>query len=150
MFKISRLCASKLYIICSYFKSLRFFGQPFWSNCEVISRKLLINSQNQNIFQKFKLNRNLQRILFKLMYNMSMLRHRFSNERWGGGGGGGGGGWTTFLSYSVKVCRFQKKMYDTSVYYYTCIYIVYIYIYIYRCIIHIYILCRWLYRSRYL
>ena len=25
------------------------------------------------------------------MYNMSMLRHRFSNERLGGGGGGGGG-----------------------------------------------------------
>ena len=23
------------------------------------------------------------------MYNMSMLSHRFSNERWGGGGGGG-------------------------------------------------------------
>ena len=22
------------------------------------------------------------------MYNKSMLRHRFSNERWGGGGGG--------------------------------------------------------------
>ena len=28
-------------------------------------------------------------IAFKMMYNMSMLRHRFSNERWGGGGGGG-------------------------------------------------------------
>ena len=27
-------------------------------------------------------------ILFKMMYNMSNLRHRFSNERWGGGGGG--------------------------------------------------------------
>ena len=27
-------------------------------------------------------------IPFKMMYNMSMLRHRFSNERWGGGGGG--------------------------------------------------------------
>ena len=26
-------------------------------------------------------------IPFKMMYNMSMLRHRFSNERWGGGGG---------------------------------------------------------------
>ena len=25
-------------------------------------------------------------IPFKMMYNMSMLRHRFSNERWGGGG----------------------------------------------------------------
>ena len=29
-------------------------------------------------------------IPFKMVYNMSMLRHRFSNERWGGGGGGGG------------------------------------------------------------
>ena len=48
---------------------------------------LLIKSRNQNIFQKFKLNRNLQRIPFKMMYNMSMLRHRFSDERWGGGGG---------------------------------------------------------------
>ena len=26
-------------------------------------------------------------IHFKMMHNMSMLRHRFSNERWGGGGG---------------------------------------------------------------
>ena len=31
-----------------------------------------------------------------MMYNMSMLRHRFSNERWGGGGG-------AFFSYSVNV-----------------------------------------------
>ena len=36
------------------------------------------------IFQKFELNRDLQRIPFKMMYNMSMLRHRFSNE-WGRG-----------------------------------------------------------------
>ena len=47
-----------------------------------------MKSRNQNIFEKFKLNRNLQRIPFKMMYNISMLRHRFSNERWGGGGGG--------------------------------------------------------------
>ena len=40
-------------------------------------------------FEKFKLNRNLERIPFKMIYNMSMLRHRFSNEQWGGGGGGG-------------------------------------------------------------
>ena len=26
-------------------------------------------------------------IPFKMMYNMSMLPHQFSNERWGGGGG---------------------------------------------------------------
>ena len=36
-------------------------------------------------FQNFQLNRNLQRIPFKIMYNMSILRHWF------------------FLSYSVSV-----------------------------------------------
>ena len=50
------------------------------------SSNLLIKSQNQNVFQKFKINRNLQRIPFKMIYNMSMLRHRFSKN--GGGGGG--------------------------------------------------------------
>ena len=55
----------------------------------MISRKFLIKSRNQNIIEKFKLNRNHQRIPFKMMYNMSMLLHRFSNERWGGRGGGG-------------------------------------------------------------
>ena len=88
----------KWYIICSYFKSMKFFGHPFWSHWESFRKNLLIKSRNQNIFEKFKLNRNLQRIRFKMMYNMSMLRHRFSNERWGGGP------WTTFLPYSVKVC----------------------------------------------
>ena len=38
-------------------------------------------------FEKFKLNRNLQMISFKMIYNMPRLRHWFSNERWGGGGG---------------------------------------------------------------
>ena len=47
--------------------------------------KLLIKARNQNIFEKFQLNRNLKRIPFKMMRNMSMLRHRFSNERGGGG-----------------------------------------------------------------
>ena len=51
---------------------------------ESFRENLLIKSRNQNIFEKFKLNRNLQTIPFNLMYNMSMLRHRFSNERWGG------------------------------------------------------------------
>ena len=41
----------------------------------------LIKSLNQNIFEKFKLNRNLQMIPFKMMYDMSMLRYRFSNEQ---------------------------------------------------------------------
>ena len=31
-------------------------------------------------------------IPFKIMYNMCMLHHRFSNERGGGGGGRGGKG----------------------------------------------------------
>ena len=31
-----------------------------------------------------------------MMYNIFMLRHRFSNERWGGGGGGGGGALSHF------------------------------------------------------
>ena len=48
-----------------------------------ISRKSLVKSRNQNIFEKFKLNRNLRRIPFNMIYNMSMLRHRFSNEQWG-------------------------------------------------------------------
>ena len=55
------------------------FGESFREN-------LLIKSRNQNISEKFKLNRDLQTIPFKMMYNMSRLRHRFSNERWGGGG----------------------------------------------------------------
>ena len=42
-------------------------------------------------FQKFELDRNLQRISFIMMYNMSMLRHRFSNEWWWWGEVGGGG-----------------------------------------------------------
>ena len=50
---------------------------------ESLLLKLLIKSGNQDIFQKFQLNRNLQEIPFKMMYNMSMLRHRFSNEREG-------------------------------------------------------------------
>ena len=55
---------------------------------ESFRENLLIKSRKQNIFEKFKLNRNCQTIPFKMMYNMSMLRHRFSNEQWGGGGGG--------------------------------------------------------------
>ena len=56
---------------------------------ESFRENLLIKPRTQNIFEKFQLNRNFQTIPFKMMYNMSMLRHRFSNERWGGGGGGG-------------------------------------------------------------
>ena len=39
---------------------------------ESFRENLLINSRNQNIFEKFKLNRNLQMIPFKRIYNMSM------------------------------------------------------------------------------
>ena len=53
---------------------------------ESFRENLLIKSRNQNTGEKFQLNRNLQTIPFKMMYNMSMLRYRFSNERWGGGG----------------------------------------------------------------
>ena len=56
---------------------------------ESFRKNLLIKSLNQNIFQTFKRNRNLQKIPYKFMHNMSMLSHRFSNERWEGGGGGG-------------------------------------------------------------
>ena len=55
-FEISRPRALKWYITCSYFKSLKFFEQPFRSHCGAISRKLLIKSRNQNIFPIFKIN----------------------------------------------------------------------------------------------
>ena len=36
---------------------------------------------------------------------MSMVRHRFSNERWGGGGGGGqGGGGELLFSLTLEKC----------------------------------------------
>ena len=61
------------------------FGESFREN-------LLINLRNQNIFEKFKINRNLQRISFKMMCNMSMLRrlcYVIGSQMNGGGGGGG-------------------------------------------------------------
>ena len=51
-----------------------------------ISRKSLVKLRNQNIFEKFNINRNLRSIPFKMMYNMSMLRRRFSDEVGEGGG----------------------------------------------------------------
>ena len=66
------------------YQKSEFFRTAILEPLGVISQKLLIKSRNQNILEKFKLNRNLQRIPFKMMYNMSMLRHRFLNE-WGGG-----------------------------------------------------------------
>ena len=92
------MCFNMIKIICSYFKSLKIFRtailEPLRSHFAKIAHKVA----KSKYFQKFKLNRNLQKILFKMMYNMSMLRHWFSNERWGGGAE------LTFLSYSVKVC----------------------------------------------
>ena len=75
----------------AYFTSLKFIRTAILGLCGVISQKLLIKSRDQNIFQKFELNRNLQRIPFKMMYNVSMLRHRIN----GGDGGERGGerGW---------------------------------------------------------
>ena len=80
---ISRSRASKWYIICSYFKSLNFFGHPLRSHWGVISRKFAQKVAKSKYFLKNKLNRNLQTIIFNMMYNMSMLGHWFSNERWG-------------------------------------------------------------------
>ena len=51
------------------------------ANGESFLEHLLIKSRNQNIFEQCKLNRNLQTIPFKMMYSMSMLRYRISNER---------------------------------------------------------------------
>ena len=73
--------------------------EPLRSHFAKITHKVV----KSKYFENFKLNRNLQRISFKMMYNMSMSRHRFSNERWEVWGGGGRP--ETFLSYSVKVCR---------------------------------------------
>ena len=56
-------------------------GESFLEN-------LLIKLRNQNIFEKFKINRNLQTISFKIMYNMFMLLSS-SVLKWTGGGGGG-------------------------------------------------------------
>ena len=66
-------------------KSLNFSDTLSGAIGESFRENVLIKSRNQNIFEKFTLNRNLQTIPFNMMY-MSMLRHWFSNERWGGGG----------------------------------------------------------------
>ena len=60
---------------------------PTLEQLGVIARKFAHKVEKSKYFLKIKLNRNLQTIPFNMMYNMSMLRHWFSNERWGGGGG---------------------------------------------------------------
>ena len=47
-----------------------FFEQPFWSHCGAISRKLLIKSQNQNIFPIFKMNPIRCWISFPTIYSL--------------------------------------------------------------------------------
>ena len=43
-------------------------------------RKNRLQNREINMFlKKFKLNRNLRRIPFETMHNMSMLRHRLTN-----------------------------------------------------------------------
>ena len=106
----SRSHALKWHIICSYFKSLNFFRTPTPEPLgESFRENLLINSRNQNIFEKIKLNRNRQMIPFKMMYNMSMSRHRFSNEWWGGGGGKGQS-IENFTSSSPLGCDFVTSL----------------------------------------
>ena len=55
---------------------------------ESFRENLLIKSRNQNIFKKFKLNRSLQTIPFKMMYNMSIicLCYVIGSQMKGGGG----------------------------------------------------------------
>ena len=54
LFEISGSCASKLYIICSYVKSLKFFQPKINGQILPISRKWLIKSpRNRHIFSKF-------------------------------------------------------------------------------------------------
>ena len=54
---ISRSCALRWYIICSYFKSSKFFRTPILKQLRYISRKLLTKSRTPNIFSISKMNR---------------------------------------------------------------------------------------------
>ena len=71
-------------LICLKFE---FFGHSLRSHWEVISRKFAHKFAKSKYLKKFKINRNVLKIPLKMMYNMSMLPHQFSNERWWGGGG---------------------------------------------------------------
>ena len=57
---------------------------------ESFRENLLIKSRNLTIFEKFKLNRNLQTIPFKMMYIICPC-YVIGSKMNGGGGGGGGG-----------------------------------------------------------
>ena len=63
---------------------LNFFGHPLRSCWESFHENLLIKLRNQYIFEKFKLNRNLQTITFKLCIICLCYVIGSQNERWGG------------------------------------------------------------------
>ena len=92
----------------SIFKSLKFFRTAILEPLESHFAKIAHKVAKSKYFQKFKLNGNLQKIPFKMMYNMSMLRHRFSYERWGGGGGGGALNHLPLLFYKSVYFRGRK------------------------------------------
>ena len=54
-------------------------------------------------------------IPFKMMYNMYMLRHRFSNEREEGEGGGGGGGGGALNHLPLLFCKNVYKLFHTLI-----------------------------------
>ena len=85
----------------------------FWSHCVpvcgVISQKMLIKSQNHNIFPIFEMNPTRPLIPFPMMCSffgwfvgVSFVLQSYYWDL--GGGGGGGAPRTTSISYSAKVC----------------------------------------------
>ena len=64
------------------FESLNFFRTPIPEPLGSHFAKIAHKVAKSKYFEKLKLNRRLQTNPFKMMYNMSMLRHRFSVERW--------------------------------------------------------------------
>ena len=72
---------------CREKKLIQLLMSTQWHKCRTklnlngpMSRKSLVKSRNQNIFEKFTLNRNLGRIAVKTMYNMFMLRHQLTKH----------------------------------------------------------------------
>ena len=92
---------NKFLIICMYFKSLYFFGQPFRSHFAKAAHKVA----------KSKLFKYLNRILisnkfpFKLCI-ICLCHFNCFNINGGGGGGGGGGGSAPPLSCILQKCEF--------------------------------------------
>ena len=75
-----------IYIICSYFNSLKIFRTPILEPLGSHFANIAHKSRNQNIFEKFTLNRNLQMIPFNMMYKR--LCYVIGSQMNGGGGGG--------------------------------------------------------------